>query len=228
MAIISEGYTKTFGVGDGDAVYTSEVQKIEIALRVNPRSGAVSLPADDAEQSAWCEESLRLAVDGRNDELVATLSGEQTINGVTVKLQQLHVQTKTLKAYVTCEVDGIYYPGEMLRCFMTAQLNGLPLGTESAEALMQQYSFSEKAAQQWVDSNGGWRKLNGRHIGQGFEIKQPPHLWPDTFTLRIVLELRDRDQEWSLVPIGTFDISATVTQDDVVLGAAEDVYDLLI
>lgn len=227
VAIIGESAVHSFGVGDG-VTHTFESQKIRIAFRINPRTGEVTLPDNDEEQIAWCDETLRLAADGRNDELVATLSGEQTINGVTVKLKQLHVQTSTRRADIECEVDGIYFPGETIRCLMTLYLDGEPLGTENAEIYTQGSSFSEESAQLWVDGNGGWQMYNGWISGQGFEIDKPPSLWPDSFELLLVWDLYDRDEDWNRVFIGTFDISTTVTQDDIVRGSAEEVYDLLI
>ena len=197
-------------------------QAVELLLRVNPRTGEITLPKDDAERKAWRAESDRLAADGRNDDLVAQLTGEQTINGVTVRLKQLHVQTERQLAFVTCEVDGMYIPMQMRHSPITLYWNGASLGTRCDES-----EFLTEPAQVWVDSYGGWKKHNGLSGGGGFPIREHPGRWPDPFTLRVVWELSDRDEQWNLVPIGTFDLSTTVSQKDIVRGSFSEIYDLL-
>ncbi len=208
--------------GIDEELISYEWQAVELLLRVNPRTGAITLPKDDAERAAWRAESERLAADGRNDELLISLSGEQTINGVTVRLKQLHVQTERQLAYLSCEVDGMYLPMQRRHSPITLYWNGVSLGTKCDES-----EFRTDSAQIWVDSYGGWKKHNGFHGGGEFTFSEHPNRWPDTFTLRVVWELSDRDQQWNLVPIGTFDISTTVSQQDIVRGTLEEIYDLL-
>ena len=197
-------------------------QAVELLLRVNPRTGKITLPKDDAERKAWRAESDRLAADGRNDDLVIALSGEQTINGVTVRLKQLHVQTEQQMAYLTCEVDGMYIPMQRRHSPITLYWNGVSLGTRCDES-----EFLTEPAQVWVDSYGGWKKHNGFPGGGGFAISEHPYRWPDSFTLRVVWELSDRDEQWNVVPIGTFDLSTTVSQKDIARGSLSEIYDLL-
>ena len=197
-------------------------QAVELLLRVNPRTGEITLPKDDAERRVWRAESDRLAADGRNDDLVVSLSGEQTISGVTVRLKQLHVQTERQLAFITCEVDGMYIPMQMRHSPITLYLNGVSLGTKCDES-----EFLTEPAQVWVDSYGGWKKHNGFSGGGGFSIQEHPGRWPDPFTLRVVWELSDRDEQWNLVPIGTFDLSTTVSQKDIARGSLSEIYDLL-
>lgn len=65
---------------------------MELLLRVNPRTGEITLSKDGAERGAWRKETLRLAAGGRNDERIVTLSGSQTINGVTAEPGQLYIR----------------------------------------------------------------------------------------------------------------------------------------
>ena len=197
-------------------------QAVELLLRVNPRTGEITLPKDDAERKAWRAESDRLAADGRNDDLVVSLFGEQTINGVTVRLKQLHVQTERQLAFITCEVDGVFIPMQMRHSPITLYFNGVSLGTRCDES-----EFLTEPAQVWVDSYGGWKKHNGFSGGEGFPISEHPSRWSDPFTIRVVWELSDRDEQWNLVPIGTFDLSTTVSQKDIVRGSFSEIYDLL-
>ncbi len=208
--------------GIEEELVSYEWQAVELLLRVNPRTGEITLPKDDVERKAWRAESDRLAADGRNDDLVAQLSGEQTINGVTVRLKQLHVQTERQLAFVACEVDGMYIPMQMPHSPLTLYLNGVSLGTRCDES-----EFLTGPAQVWVDSYGGWKKHNGFSGGGGFTIFEHPSRWPDPITLRIVWELSDRDEQWNLVPIGTFDLSTTVSQADISRGSLSEIYDLL-
>ncbi len=208
--------------GIEEELLSYEWQAVELLLRVNPRTGEITLPKDDVERKAWRAESDRLAADGRNDDLVAQLSGEQTINGVTVRLQQLHVQTERQLAFVSCEVDGIYIPMQMRHSPLTLYLNDVSLGTRCDES-----EFLTEPAQVWVDSYGGWKKHNGFSGGGGFTIFEHPNRWPDPITLRIVWELSDRDEQWNLVPIGTFDLSTTISQADISRGSLSEIYDLL-
>ncbi len=208
--------------GIEEEMISYEWQAVELLLRVNPRTGEITMPKDDAERKAWRAESDRLAADGRNDELLISLSGEQTINGVTVRLMQIHVQTERQLAFVTCEVDGMYIPMQMPHSPLTLYLNGVSLGTRCDES-----EFLTEPAQVWVDSYGGWQKHNGFSGGGGFPIQEHPSRWPNSLTLRVVWELSDRDEQWNLVPIGTFDLSTTVTQKDIVRGSLSEIYDLL-
>ncbi|MEA4939150.1 MAG: hypothetical protein VB091_06150 [Christensenella sp.] len=208
--------------GIEEELLSYEWQAVELLLRVNPRTGEITLPKDDAERKVWRAESDRLAADGRNDELLISLSGEQTINGVTVRLKQLHVQTERQLMFLTCEVDGMYIPMQRRHSPITLYLNGVSLGTRCDES-----EFLTEPAQVWVDSYGGWKKHNGFPGGGEFTFSQHPSRWPDTFSLRVVWELSDRDEQWNAVPIGTFDISTTVTQKDIVRGPLSEIYDLL-
>lgn len=218
------------GIKEGEPVtmLTFTWEAIELLLRVNPRTGEITLPKDEAERTAWRTETERLAADGRNDEWMISLSGEQTVGGVTVRPLQMHVQTARRMAYIECKVDGLYYPCELKLCSMALYFDGTPLGTESADLLRQQYSFSQKHAQTWVDSYGGWQMHNGWFAGQGFDIERHPNFWPDAFTLRLVFEVNDRNEDWSLRPIGTFDILINVGPEDKVRGTSEEMYELII
>jgi len=201
---------------------------VELLLRVNPRTGEVTLPKDDAEREAWRAETLRLAEDGRNDDHVATLSGAQTINGVTVELKQLLVQPNLRRAYISYEVDGIYYPVQLRSCLMRASINGEWLDTSKTEERLKKESFSPERAKSWVESNGGWHINNDRLTNQEFGLSLPRDTWKQDFTLRLTMDVYDRDENWNLVFIGSFDISTTVKQEDIASGSYEEIYDLLL
>ena len=201
---------------------------VELLLRVNPRTGEVTLPKDDAERAAWRAETLRLAEDGRNDDHVVTLSGAQTINGVTVELKQLLVQPNRRIAYISCMVDGIYYPIQLRSCLMRASINGEWLDASKTEERLANESFSQERAKSWVESNDGWHINNDRLINQEFGLSLPRDTWKQDFTLRLTMDVYDRDENWNLVFIGSFDISTTIKQGDIASGSYEEIYDLLL
>lgn len=214
------------GYYEGDMI-TYEWNAVELLLRVNPRTGEITLPKDDAEREAWRTETLRLAEDGRNYDYIAALSGSQTINGVTVELEQIRIMPNQGIAYIECELDGLYYPGHLAKCLMGVSVNGLRQSTKQAEALMAQYiAFSAEQAQVWVDSYGGWQIHNDWSYGQSFDLDVPRSTWKQDFTIRLIWDVYDRDENWNSVYIGSFDLSATVKQDDIISGPVEEIHEL--
>ena len=60
VAVLGEGGVDPFQTGDGvDGTRTKE--RIQIAFYITPRTGEITLPKDDTERDAWCEETRRLA-----------------------------------------------------------------------------------------------------------------------------------------------------------------------
>jgi len=224
----NEGSHRMAKGDDENDPITYSWNEVALLLRINPRTGEVILPKDDAEREAWRAETLRLAADGRNDEHVATLSGLQTINGVTVELKQLLVQPNRRIAYICCEVDGVYYPVQLSACLMNVSINGEQQDSSETKALVSNRSFSAERAKSWVDSNDGWHVNNNWIANQGFGMSLPRDTWKRGFALRLQMDVYDRDEDWNLVFIGSFDISTTVKQEDIASGAYEAIYDLLL
>jgi len=232
IAVLRDAGTRQSTRADINGYYEGEKidyawNAVELLLRVNPRTGEVIFPKDDAEREAWRTETLRLAADGRNDDHIANLNGSQTVNGVTMSLLQLYVKPNSGTVYIDCIVDGMCYPSETSRNLMHLSINGVVQDTTDAEERISQYGpFSEAHANEWVRSYGGWQIHDDWISGQEFDLRVPRSTWQNDFTIRLQMDVYDRDENWNRVFIGSFDISATVIKDDIVSGLAEEIYDL--
>ena len=91
---------------------------------------------------------------------------------------------------------------------------------------MSQYTFSEENANVWVESYGATQIHNNWIAGQVFGLRVPRSTWKNDFTIRLQMDIYDRDENWNLVYIGSFDMSATVKQDDIISGSAEEIHEL--
>jgi len=107
-------------------------------------------------------------------------------------------------------VNGVYYPQESESSQAQVYIDGV-LQTAKPEAT-EPYAFSREKAEAWVERNGGWQPLND--MGDFRLDMRAPDL-PDTFTLRIVWDLYDRNEDWERVFIGTFDLTTTVHKTDL-------------
>ncbi len=198
------------GNADDGELLTYTWDAVELLLRVNPRTGKVTLPANDAERGAWRAETDRLAADGRNAKFTLRLDGEQTVGGVEVQLYDIMVNSVSRSVLIEWFVNGVYYPQESESSQAQVYIDGV-LQTAKPEAT-EPYAFSREKAEAWVERNGGWQPLND--MGDFRLNMRAPDL-PDTFTLRIVWDLYDRNESWERVFIGTFDLTTTVHKTDL-------------
>ena len=110
---------------------------------------------------------------------------------------------------------------------MHLTINGVAQDTTDAEVRISQYGpFSEEHANEWVRSYGGWQIHDDWMVGQEFDLRVPRSTWQNDFTIRLQMDVYDRDENWNRVFIGSFDLSATVKKDDIISGPAEEIYDL--
>jgi hypothetical protein len=144
-----------------------------------------------------------------------------------MSLFQLYVKPNNGSVYIDCMVDGMYYPGELMMDIMHLTINGVEQDTTNAEELISQYGFSKARADEWVKSYGGWQIHNDWMAGQSFDLLLPRSTWQNDFTIRLQMDVYDRDEDWNRVFIGSFDIITTVKKDDIISGPPEDIYDLL-
>ena len=78
IAVLRDAGTKQRTRSDINGYYEGDMitytwNAVELLLRVNPRTGEITLPKDDVERQAWREETLRLAEDGRNFDFFSTV-----------------------------------------------------------------------------------------------------------------------------------------------------------
>ena len=217
VAVLGEGGVKNYSAGDGTP-YTIETERIQIAFHINPRTGEITLPKDDAEREAWCEETRRLAADGRNEQSHCPLEGTQTVGDVTLTLTRLGFDPTQRKLYIRYTLDGLYCPPEASFSIPHVYLNGTEL-----EGWYDPGQYSVSAAKLWVESYGTFTTFDNWETGtSGNFMAYVPKYLPDTFEIRIVRDVYDRDKEYNRVFIGTFDITATVHKSDIVPGGMWD------
>ena len=217
VAILGEGGVDPYQSGDG-VDYTITKEQIQIAFYINPRTGEITLPKDDTERDAWCEETRRLAADGRNEQSNCKLEGTQTVGNVTLTLERLGFDPMQRKLYIRYKLDGLYCPPEASFSIQHVYLNGTEL-----EGWYDPGQYSAASAKVWVESYGTFTTFDDWETGtSGHFMSFVTKYLPDTFEIRIVQDIYDRDKEYNRVFIGSFDITSTVHKSDIVPGGMWD------
>jgi hypothetical protein len=217
VAVLGEGGVKNYSAGDGTP-YTIEMERIQIAFYINPRTGEITLPKDDAERESWCEETRRLAADGRNEKAHCSLQSSQTIGDVSLTLTRLGFDPAQRELYVRYMIDGLYCPPEASSTVKHIYLDGTEL-----EGWYKPGEYSASAAKLWVESYGTFTTFdNWESSTSGNSMLFVPKYLPETFEIRLVWDIYDRDKEYNRVFVGTFDITATVHKADIVPGGLWD------
>lgn len=213
VAVLGEGGIDPFQTGDG-VDYTVAKERIQIAFYINPHTGEVTLPADDAEREAWCEETRRLAADGRNERSYCPLEGSQTVEGVSLTLERLGFDPTQHYLFIRYTIDGLYCPPEASYTVQHIYMDGVEL-----ECWYKGGQYTEAAAKLWVESYGTFTTFDDWDSGtRGHFMQIVPKYLPDIFEIRLVWDVYDRDIEYNRVFVGTFDITATVHKADIVQG----------
>lgn len=213
VAVLGEGGVIHGSSGDGTP-FTSARERIQIAFYINPRTGEITLPKDDAEREAWCEKTRQLAADGRNERLRCPLEGSQTVGGVTLTLERLGFNPINRELYIRYTLDGLYCPPEASYTVQHVYMDGTEL-----ESWYKGGQYTVAAAKLWVESYGTFATLdNWESNTSGHTIPTVPQYLPDTFEIRLVWDVYDRDKEYNRVFIGSFDITTTVHKADIVPG----------
>lgn len=217
VAVLGEGGVDPFQTGDGvDGTRTKE--RIQIAFYINPRTGEITLPKDDAEREAWCEETRQLAADGRNEKSHCPLEGSQTVGSVSLTLERLGFDPAQRYLHVRYTIDGLYCPPEASYSLQHVYLNGTEL-----EGWYEPGQYTASAAKVWVESYGTFTTFDGWESNtRGNSMLFVPKYLPETFEIRLLWDIYDRDKEYNRVFIGTFDITATVHKADIVPGGLWD------
>ena len=143
-----------------------------------------------------------------------------------MSLVQLYIKPNRGSVYIDCKVDGMYDPRELSYDLMHLTINGVEQDTTEAESIKSQYSFSEERGNIWVESYGGWQIHNDWIAGQVFGLRVPRSTWQQDFTIRLRMDIYDRDENWNRVYIGSFDLYTTVKQDDIISGPVEEIHEL--
>lgn len=210
VALLGEESASEFGFPGGDAVHTMRQQAISLAFRIDPRTGAITLPKDDVERAAWCEETARLAADGRNESFTLQLFGKQDLgSGVSVQLYDLMANAERRKVTLEWMVNGLYYPDESRREQAVIYIDGVRQSPRASE----EPPFSIEEAKQRVERDGGWQRHNNCFAVSVLDMH--PQALPESFTLRIVWDVYDRNEAWERVFIGTLDVTTTVNRTDI-------------
>lgn len=217
VAVLGEGGVDPFQTGDGvDCTRTKE--RIQIAFYINPRTGEITLPKDDAEREAWCEKTRQLAADGRNERTYCPLEGGQTVGGVTLTLERLGFDPTQHYLFIRYTIDGLYCPPEAGYTVPHIYMDGVEL-----EGWDKGGQYTVAAAKLWVESYGTFTTFdNWESCTSGHSMPTVPQYLPDTFEIRLVWDVYDRDKDYNRVFIGPFDITTTVQKADIVPGKLWD------
>ena len=201
--------------GQTDELLTFTWEKVELLLRVNPRTGEITLPKHDAERTAWREKTLRLAADGRNERHELDLNPNrelQKINGVSASLYTLRYDARRWELPLECFANGIYYYPELASSPPVVYIDGVQQTIKESNEIV---PFSQEDAEAWVEKNGGWQAQNNCPGDATIILDQRAFFLPETFTLRVVWDVYDRNENWERVHIGTFDFTITVSKTDI-------------
>ena len=201
--------------GMEEEMITYTWEKVELLLRINPRTGEITLPKDDAERQAWREETLRLAADGRNERHELTLNPNrelQQINGVSASLYTLDYDARSREMMLTCFANGIYYFPELASSPPVVYIDGVLQTTKESS---EDAPFSQAEAEAWVERNGGWEPRNNCPSDATILLDKRAFFLPETFTLRVVWDVYDRNEKWERIHVGTFDFTKTVSKSDI-------------
>ena len=213
VAVLGEGGVKHGSSGDGTP-FTSARERIQIAFYVNPRTGEITLPKDDAEREAWCEETRRLTADGRNGKSYCPLDASQTVGDVTLSLERLGFNPINRELYIRYTLDGLYCPPEADYTVQHIYMDGTEL-----ESWYKGGQYTVAAAKLWVESYGTFATFdNWESSTSGHFVPTVPQYLPDSFEIRLVWGVYDRDKEYNRVFIGTFDLTTTIHKADIVPG----------
>ena len=217
VAVLGEGGIDSGQTGDGIDI-TIEKERIQIAFYINPRTGEITLPKDDAEREAWCEKTRQLAADGRNERTYCPLEGSQTVGGVTLTLERLGFDPTQHYLFIRYTIDGLYCPPESHYSVQHIYMDGVEL-----EGWDKGGQYTAEAATLWVESYGTFTTFDDWESNtSGHSMPTVPQYLPDTFEIRIVWDVYDRDKEYNRVFIGAFDITTTVHKADIVPGKLWD------
>ena len=189
---------------------------VELLLRVNPHTGEITLPKDDAERTAWKKEVERLSMDGRNEPSYCLLDDSQRIGDISLKLERLGFNPELRELYISYQIDGLYCPPESSSLVPRIFLDGIEL-----ESWYKGGPYTASLAEEWVESNGALAKINDwKSNTSGHSILVAPQSLPSSFSMRFVWDVYDRDAAYNRVFIGTFDITFQVNKSDIQIGEA--------
>lgn len=208
IAVLRDAGTDQHTRADVNGYYEGDVinytwNAVELLLRVNPRTGEITLPKDDAEREAWRAETERLASDGRNEESYFRLDNSETINDVSLTITQLGIAPLSHQLYVSYSIDGLYCPPEAHSSLPRIFLDGVELQADYTA-----WNYTAEAAQIWVESYGTFEPLkNWDSSSPGYIVPVLIPYFPDSCTMRFVWDVYDRDTDYNRVFVGTFDIT---------------------
>jgi len=212
----NQGSHKMARGGDENDPITYSWNEVALLLRVNPHTGEITLPKDEAERNAWREETEKLASDGRNEPSYCLLDSSEKIGDVSLTLERLGFNPTWRELYVSYRIDGLYCPPETSSSLPRIYLNGVEL-----EGRNKGGQYTTTAAKQWVESYGTFAKVEDwQSSTSGHAILVTPEYLPDSFNIRFVWDVYDRDEAYNRVFIGTFDITFQVDKHDIQIGEA--------
>ena len=191
----------------------------EMILRVDRRTGAVTLPADDAEKDGWIAATRLLTEDGRNDARDYLFHHAETVNGFTVVIDRLQYYPAENRLHlvaffpcITCESMPDETPPSVT-------VDGVPLEKPAPDAYYAALDPSLAEDKPYRVDVGEWMDTydpTKKRFGWGeFDFVPPARLTelPETFTLAVSWEIFDLNERGERVFRGTFGLETEITRD---------------
>lgn len=217
FAMLRDAGSRTRNIGDEhrEEILTYTWDAVELLMRINPRTGEITLPKDDAERRAWRAEADNMAAAVEKEKFTLKLEGEQTIGDVRFTLYDLISDPVSRTVRVETLIHGIYYPPELDSAKLQIYIDGVLANTIDDPYRNEPYVFSVENAEKYVERNGGWGTYNNCFGDAIIDMGARDNHLPDEFTLRVVWDVYDRNEDWERVFIGTFDVTTTVHKTDI-------------
>ncbi|MDO4572623.1 MAG: hypothetical protein Q4C13_04575, partial [Clostridia bacterium] len=212
VAMLRDAGSAQRGEGASEQRMTFAWDAVELLLRVNPRTGEITLPRDEAERAAWRAEADRLMnIDDRNASYTLKLDGKQIVGDVTVALYDMMVTPRSNQVTVEWLIHGVYFPEEIQSSEVRLYIDGVLQAEKETDG--SRYAFSQEEAEERAARDGGWQKHN--HCFGVFTTHMRGNELPESFTLRVAFDLYDRNEAWERVFAGSFDLTTTVRKSDL-------------
>ena len=113
---------------------------------------------------------------------------------------------------LTCFANGIYYFPELASSPPVVYIDGVLQTTKESS---EDAPFSQEEAEAWVERNGGWEPRNNCPGDATILLDKRAFFLPETFTLRVVWDVYDRNENWERIHVGTFDFTKIVSKSDI-------------
>lgn len=201
-----------------EVIITDYYRPLDLVFRVNRKTGAVTLPKDEAEKTDWISEHNVLAFDGRNDARDYAIHQAQTINGMTLVLERLLYYPASGMFQVVAFIPSIDCEVMPWEIDPVVSIDGEELSAPKQDTYDQTVAPYTPGAfvtdiEEWVDTYG----LDANRFSWYENYYDAPARiteLPEHFTFGFSWDVYDLDQNAERAFIGTFAFETTIMTDD--------------